>query len=72
MGPAAIAKPTGASPCCSRVLTGESFELVAYDWIGLASQTMTLGPLVGDEGRVANLGFGVELVAVQAAKFRGL
>ncbi|MEO8196126.1 MAG: carboxypeptidase regulatory-like domain-containing protein [Thermoanaerobaculia bacterium] len=46
-------------------LDGDSFELVAYDSIGLASQPMTLGPLLGDEARVANLGFGSTLAAAE-------
>ncbi len=48
-------------------LAGESFELVAYDRIGLSSQTMTVGPLVGDEGRVASLGAGIEHAAAQGS-----
>ncbi len=46
-------------------LDGDSFELVAYDAIGLESQPLTLGPLLGDEARVASLGFGSSLAAVE-------
>ncbi len=49
-------------------LAGDNFELIVYDQIGLSSPTLTLGPLVGDEGRMAYLGFGSDLVVAQASE----
>ena len=63
----AVVESDGSFSVPLQGLAGESFELVAFDGIGLSSQTMTVGPLIGDEGRVASLGSGVELVAVQGS-----
>ncbi|MFN7941176.1 MAG: carboxypeptidase regulatory-like domain-containing protein [Thermoanaerobaculia bacterium] len=50
---AAIVAPDGSFTLPSFGSAGESFELRAHDAIGLESATVGLGPLVGDEGRVA-------------------
>jgi len=48
-------------------LAGDNFELIVYDQIGLSSSALTVGPLVGDEGRVADLGFGGNFVAARGS-----
>jgi hypothetical protein len=52
---ASIVAPDGSFAVPSIGSAGDSFELKAYDAIGLESAVMTLGPLVGDEGRVSRV-----------------
>ncbi|MEO7975278.1 MAG: Calx-beta domain-containing protein, partial [Thermoanaerobaculia bacterium] len=57
--------PDGSFSVFLEGYSGDSFELVAIDRIGLESVAMTLGPLFGDDGRVADLGFGSDLVVAE-------